>query len=89
MTGWCVTSHASGAGLGKLDRATWFDFVTTKLIQSSSTKQVITKMESSKKKRGFEHKALTGASVISLKQWPIQKSVVLKFGPFLRIMRSC
>lgn len=88
MTGWCVTSHASRAGSGKLDRATWFDFVATGLIQSSSTKQVITEVESTKQKRGFEHKALMGASVISLKQWPIQKSAGLKFGPFLVVRRS-
>lgn len=79
MTDWWVTSQGSGEGSGRLDRATWFDFVSTKLNQN--TKQVITEMKSIKKKRGFEHKILMGASVIFQKQWPTQSLAGLKSGP--------
>jgi len=73
VTGRRAASRASGAGSGKLGRTTQFGLVAPEPLQSGSTAQATAETGSTKEKRGFEHKALVGASVLSLEQRPGQK----------------
>lgn len=73
MSAWCATSQLQGR-----HRKTWFDCHLIRAVALSKL---------SLKQNPLKEKGLMGCPVISLKHCPIQKSVDLKFGPLVQMMR--